>query len=360
MSGLMPTTREQQRELGSSEIRKMLSDYIRRRVPEPDVDDVVQTVLVEALASDTVPSDKTELRKWLTGVARHKIADLHRKGARERPAEIPDIETAPPPVEEHELVRWAEEQAKQGGKEGDATLRWMAREGEGDKLEHIAAEEKLPAATVRQRVSRMRRFMRERWMAEIAAAALVVGLLVFVVYRFVLRPKPEDIAKEVPTVEPPPKNAPPVAPSPLERAAELRKTAFSACERGDDKGCEEKLDEAKRLDPAGEANPDVKRWRDALRSKQAPQPQDSSAPPVPSDVKGDGFGNGNGEPTPTPTPQRTGTPFSAPPKPPGPTSTSFQKAAPKSVGKPSFDKKSGSSFELGTEPNPGPSKGVKQ
>lgn len=340
MSGLMPTSREQQLEIGSPEIRRMLNDFVKRRVPDADVDDVVQTVLVEALASDRVPTDKVELRKWLTGVARHKIADLHRKGARERPAEIPDIETAPPPVEEHELVRWAEEQAKQGGKEGGATLRWMAREGEGDKLEHIAAEEKLPAATVRQRVSRMRRFMKERWLAEIAAAALVVTLLGFALWRFVLAPRP-DIAKETPEESPPPKKGPPIAPSPLERAAELRRAATESCAKRDDVGCEQALDEAKRLDPAGEASPEVKRLRDELAARKAP-PQSSSAAPgpdgsaLPEDKRGSeekgSFGNGEGK-VPIPT-------TASPKAPPRATST----GTPTKGSKPSSPKES--SFDL--------------
>src|SRR5690349_18462552 len=113
MSIPMPasTAARTHRVLGAPETRRFLCDYVRKRVGESDVDDVVQTVLVEALASDRVPEDETEIRKWLVGVARHKIADLHRRRGREQPAELPDIETAPGPVEERELARWAEEQA---------------------------------------------------------------------------------------------------------------------------------------------------------------------------------------------------------------------------------------------------------
>lgn len=318
--------------LGSAEIRRMLTDYVRRRVSESDVDDVVQTVLVEALSSERVPDERTELRKWLTGVARHKIADLHRRSGREKPSELPEIETGPAPVEEHHLVEWAEREAKKSSKDADATLRWMAREGEGDKLEHIAAEEKLPAATVRQRVSRMRRWMKERWLAEIAAAA-AFGVLAFLIYRFVFAPKgPEVVREDLPVLPESPsatQTANPdkvLAPNPLERAAELRRQAIPTCS-SDPTKCLEKLDEAKRLDPAGDATPDVEGARkvanDAIQNKAEPpttaSPIDSASAFPPS------TSSAYAPPRTTATPQVTS-------KPPAPTNSDFDsksKAAPK-------------------------------
>lgn len=288
----------------------MLSEYIRKRVPESDVDDVVQTVLVEALASDRVPSEKAELRKWLTGVARHKIADHHRRAGRERPAELPDIETAPAPIEEQELARWAEKQAR-ASKDGDATLRWMAREGEGDKLEHIAAEEKLPAATVRQRVSRMRRWMKERWLAEVAAAAAILTLLIVLLYKFVFLKSPDEVVEKEPVVPPVPTESVPSpivrAPSPLERAVELRKEALKTCDEKP-KECIDKLDEAKRLDPAGDTNPDVQNARRGAEDKLAP-PQAPTSEPLDEKQKKDSMEKG---PAPTARPPTTSTPIAPP------------------------------------------------
>ena len=77
---------------------------------------------------------------------------------------------APPPFEERALVRWAEEQAEAVA-HGPETLDWMAREGEGEKLEAIAREAELPSARVRQRVSRLRRWMKGRYLAELALAS---------------------------------------------------------------------------------------------------------------------------------------------------------------------------------------------
>lgn len=270
--------------LESAETRRALRDFVRRRVADRDVEDVVQTVLVEALASQKAPEDPGEIQRWLLGIARHKVADLHRKSGREQPSELPELPDVPAPVEERELVRWAEKQAGPT-REAEATLRWMAREGEGDKLEHIAAEENLPAARVRQRVSRMRRWMKERWVAELAFVA-TLGVLALVAYRF-LRDRPEPISQEVPDAPRLPEGPAPVAKSSgppsesdVERGRRARRAALTRCERGEHAECLRSLDEAARLDPAGDLAPEVQGAREtAKRALEAPAPEQSSAPP---------------------------------------------------------------------------------
>src|SRR5690349_15785644 len=81
--------------LADPALRRLLEDFVRRRVPATDVDDVVQTVLCDALAAQGRPTDEEELRKWLLGVARHKVADHHRRAVREPASELPEIEAGP-------------------------------------------------------------------------------------------------------------------------------------------------------------------------------------------------------------------------------------------------------------------------
>ena len=131
--------------LADPAVRRAIEDFVRRRVPGVDVDDVVQTVLCDALAAKGRPEDPAELRRWLVGIARHKVADHHRRSAREAASELPELPAPPPPIEERGMARWAEEQAA-STRDAKQTLSWMAREGEGEKLESIADEEAVPAA----------------------------------------------------------------------------------------------------------------------------------------------------------------------------------------------------------------------
>jgi DNA-directed RNA polymerase specialized sigma24 family protein len=173
-----PCSRAPHATLASPAMRRMLQGYVARRVPAADVDDVVQATLCDALASGRAPVPADELGRWVLGIARFKVVDAHRAAARRHGGEPAELPCPPPPVEERSLLRWAERELPRGA---EATLRWLLREADGEKLEAIAADEALPAVRVRQRVSRLRRFLRGRWTAEmalvatLALAAIVVG-----------------------------------------------------------------------------------------------------------------------------------------------------------------------------------------
>jgi hypothetical protein len=66
----------------------------------------------------------------------------------------------------------------------------------------------------------------------------------------------------------------------LRYAGEQRKDAFKACAESRWQDCASKLDDAKRLDPAGEADPGVVEARRAVRRAQAPVPTVLPGPPT--------------------------------------------------------------------------------
>lgn len=172
-------------ELRAPELRSAIERYVRRRVPPTEVDDVVQTVLCHAWAA-APGTAYTELRRWVLGIARHKVADLYRDAAASARVTQRVAEVAPRfhdgGVGAEEWARWAE--AHVGGDAAAArTLRWMARESEGEKLSHIAEDEQVPAEVVRQRVSRLRRRMRRWYAAELAALVVVAGAIWWSVQR---------------------------------------------------------------------------------------------------------------------------------------------------------------------------------
>jgi hypothetical protein len=155
----------------------------------------------------------------------------------------------------------------------------MLREGEGEKLESIAESEALPAPRVRQRVTRLRRHLRTRWAAEIAALA-ALGVLVILAIWLVRREKPrQDVVR-------------PETPVPMQSARPTPPPVLPA--DGD-----HSFDQPRDIAPL---------------APTAPVPSSSASP--------------------IPTPRPTGTPTATPPAPPDTTSLSPTKApSPKFEGK---------------------------
>ena len=144
---------------------------VSRRVPADATEDLVQSVLCDALMAREVP-DVEALPVWLYAIARNKVADFHRR-AKRRPLEITVEPATSDPLEERDMLSRAAELAPD-----PRALEWIVRAESGVSLADIAREEDLPAPVVRQRVSRLRRALRATLLAAalIAIAALVFGV----------------------------------------------------------------------------------------------------------------------------------------------------------------------------------------
>jgi RNA polymerase sigma factor (sigma-70 family) len=265
-------------ELADPELRRSLSRMARRGVPPHEVEDIVQEALTEALTARVELREPRHLRGWLGGVIRHKVVDFHRRNSRETLSDPPD---EPRPADEgtgRDLLRWAEGNLP-GGKADQQTFEWLLREGDGERLEEIARSEEMPAERVRQRVTRLRRHLRERWAAELAAAlaaACFLGLL-----WAILAPNPTD-----PIAAPRDLPAPPRSVAPAVRAHQLRLQALEHCAAGSPRPCLDGLDQAAALDPDGDQLPEIQRARrQAERSLSTPPPP-SAPPPAPPASQG--------------------------------------------------------------------------
>lgn len=241
------------------ELRAALVAMVRKRVPERDIEDIVQAALTEAIQSPHAPSDRESLRRWIFGIAKNKVVDYHRRAGRESYA-LPEIAAEPAPHVEADLLRWAARHLPDG-EENAKTLDWMLREGDGEKLESIAAAEQVPPPRVRQRISRLRRHFRKHWQREVLLLA-ALGVAVSAVFFFLLR-EPEPIARD---------NGDP-------RAEPIRRGALEKCDAGAWDECIAGLDAAKKLDPAGDARPEVKRARQTAEDARTPE---ATPPPSPS------------------------------------------------------------------------------
>ncbi|MBW2528240.1 MAG: sigma-70 family RNA polymerase sigma factor [Deltaproteobacteria bacterium] len=254
--------------LGGRALRSQLQRFVRRRVPADDVEDVVQTVLCAALGATEVPARDDELRRWLVGIAKHKIADHHRAAARQRLVATPEVGVEPPPYEARAMARWAAG-AAEGEYRSAETLRWMAREGHGETLATIAADEGLAPDRVRQRVSRLRRSLRQRWARELASAAGVVLLVLLGWWAWTEPAKPRVVRE----------GWPPSRSPAAERAVELRREALEACDAERWSACLDRLDRARRLDPAGADDPAIRAARRrASEALATPPPPTTTLP----------------------------------------------------------------------------------
>src|SRR5690242_5775284 len=68
-------------------LRRGLVAFVRGRVPAHEVDEIVQATLADAIAAKNPPETRGALWGWLRGIARHQVADYHRRARREIPVE---------------------------------------------------------------------------------------------------------------------------------------------------------------------------------------------------------------------------------------------------------------------------------
>src|SRR5438094_46768 len=107
------------------DLRAALVAMVRKRVPEAEVEDIVQSTLAEAIGSPHAPKEDEPLRRWIFGVAKNKVVDYHRRAGREL-YEVPEVAGSPAPHDEADLLRWAERHLPDGD-ENKKTLDWMLR-----------------------------------------------------------------------------------------------------------------------------------------------------------------------------------------------------------------------------------------
>jgi DNA-directed RNA polymerase specialized sigma24 family protein len=153
-----------------------LRALVRRRVPERDAEDVVQTVVCDALASASKPERDSDVPRWIAGIAHHKVADYHRRGARELlDPDAADARGVPPaPHEARDVLERIRGEAA-ASPEQARTLDWVVREHDGEELRAIAVAERLAPTLVRKRVSRLRIALRSRFAKASLAFVLLLG-----------------------------------------------------------------------------------------------------------------------------------------------------------------------------------------
>jgi DNA-directed RNA polymerase specialized sigma24 family protein len=157
--------------LGRPSTRSGLHAYIRRRGLADSAEDLVQTVLCDALAVQAIPSEETELRRFVAAIARNKVADEYRRRTRWKRAELPEQHDVPSPEASDLLRRIDADVVEPRQREA---LDWVLREHAGDSLYEIAREQALEPDTLRQRICRLRKQLRARYLVPLALTLAAV------------------------------------------------------------------------------------------------------------------------------------------------------------------------------------------
>lgn len=151
--------------------RASLHAYVRRRGLADSADDLVQTVLCDALTASAVPERNSELPRFVTGIARNKVVDEQRRRARWKRAELPEDIATPTSEEARDLLRRIAKDVVEP--EERRALAWLVREHQGDSLYLLALEQSLEPSTLRQRICRLRKSLRARYLGPLL---LLLGL----------------------------------------------------------------------------------------------------------------------------------------------------------------------------------------
>lgn len=256
--------------LEDSRFRDALVRLVQRRVPAGEVEDIVQGALAEAVLSANAPrTDADTLRRWIWGVARHKVADFHRRPRAEvilPEGAYDDLCNDAAADDEagaraRDWMRWATRELPVTA-DAEETLQWMLREGDGETLETIASEANVPAPRVRQRVSRLRKHLKSRWAREVAALAalgVALGCVWLAWQRWHVQPEqPMAIPERID--------------SPHDIAERMRAEAIDDVARGAYDEALERLDRASAMDPAGDTSDAVRALRERIDIAKRPPP----------------------------------------------------------------------------------------
>jgi DNA-directed RNA polymerase specialized sigma24 family protein len=250
--------------------RKILSDRavheaIRavarvRGMPSYDVDVILDTVVLDAMGDPRLPlDDADDARRYLCACARNKSIDDGRKRGRRarREVQATENEVAPgnaPPDD----IAFASRLVREGEKRFPRTFPWFLRNTlYGESHVKIAVEANVSPGHVRHEVYVIRRALQG-----FSAVAILFALAVFV--RQWTRPGAQQVdhdrdmagtasAPAVPSAAP----SAPAKPTRVEMAMALRERAAQEFARGDWADCEDDLEAADALDPAG-ATPETR------------------------------------------------------------------------------------------------------
>ncbi len=270
--------REHFARVASPDVQEVIKSRLRlRRVRRQELEDVAGEV-TKALLEMKDPPPTLERCIWaardiadkqfIDGVRSMVVRAKHDVGATGDADEHPGAADALPLAPAffvHEEKHRAVEAALTDGTVGDRAVKMLAMHAAGKTHAQIAKKLGCSPATVANTLSTARRDVRASWAARAAKLGLLAVLVTLVPLGAVKR---EQIAGWFKPAEVPPVESAIARPTPPPdpRVIELRDNARKACAEYDSIGCEAALDEAQKLDPAGDDAPEVKAMREVIKN----------------------------------------------------------------------------------------------
>ena len=253
---------------------RLLGNVRWHGVPERRAEDIVQTTMADAWkARHAWPATLEELDRWLFKALHNDRIDDNKKDAKAPLLKKPKSEKAssddadhdedhqdPPPAvvtkdpaEVNDSLRFAMEYAESRPRLRHSIV-WLLRASMGVSVREIAADARVREKVVTNALQRLRAELR---MVH-GPLLILLGFAVVAIALYVMKGRIDDSAKPgpkpVPTIVAP--TPAPQEPAPLS-ADDLRTRAFGECDAKDWPACLADLQQAKNLDPSGDAAPRV-------------------------------------------------------------------------------------------------------
>jgi DNA-directed RNA polymerase specialized sigma24 family protein len=261
----------------SVEVQKAIRSRLRNRgVWAQEIEDVAQDVTTELLHMPNPPQDLNGCLAVARNASNDESIDTFRKVSRRGahnvgPTANADYCTAADykspevwhPIDRERQVSLVRAKVADGTL-SERDVKMLLLDAEGVNAIQIGRELKLKPQTVRNELSRARSVVRGAWAGQLKGPLVLLALLIVAWWlkrehdRQAQRDR-DDIRPDIQFVPPPPPQ-----PSPEERAEQLRRDAHDACAEKQWKKCSDDLDDASKLEPAGESRPEVQEMRKAL------------------------------------------------------------------------------------------------
>ena len=264
--------------VASPDVQEAIKGRLRiRRVRQQELEDLAGDVTSALLEMKDPPptmerciwaardiADKQFIDVVRTVVVRAKV-DVGATGDADEHAGTADALPLAPAAVVHEEKHLAVEAALTDGTVGDRAAKMLAMHAAGKTHAQIAKKLGCSPATVANTLSLARRDVRASWAKRAAKLGLLTVLVTLVPLGAVERNEIAGWLRPAP-VAPVDSAIVRPAPPPDWRVVELRENARKACAEYDSIDCEIALDEAKKLDPAGEDTPEVKAMREVIKN----------------------------------------------------------------------------------------------